>query len=378
MIFLFWILIFIIAYHYVLFPLIIFLLATVFPKPVRKGEYLPRVSLVIAAYNEEKILEQKIFNSFELEYPQENLEIIVVSDGSTDSTPQIAEKYSGKGVICLFDPPRRGKTAALNRALSIAKGDIVVFSDANSMYDRKAIKLLTRNFIDPKIGGVCGIKSIVKNVTRESSKGDSLFWDFESELKKMESQFGSISTGDGEIFAIRKELYKPIPEEVINDDTAITLDIIKKGYRVVYEPEAKSNEEASLILEDDFNVKARMVSGGYQTLSFYSKEFFPPKSFFAFQFLSHKVLRWIMPFILILLFLVNIFILHGLFIVVLLLQSLFYLTAIIGYLARKRRGTLRVLYVPLYYCLMNVAAFLGFFHYLRRRPGVSIWKKAMR
>jgi poly-beta-1,6-N-acetyl-D-glucosamine synthase len=353
-------------------------MASVFPKPVRKDEYIPSVSLVVAAYNEEKILEQKIFNSFELDYPQNNLEIIVVSDGSTDSTPQIAEKYSGKGVISLFDPPRKGKTAALNRALAIAKGDIVVFSDANSMYDRKAIKLLTRNFIDSNVGGVCGMKSIVKNLKRESSRGDSLFWDFESELKKMESQFGSITTGDGEIFAIRKELYEPIPEEVINDDTAITFNIIKKGYRVVYEPEAKSNEEASLILEDDFNVKARMVSGGYQTLSFYSKEFFPPKTFFVFQFLSHKVLRWMMPFILIFLFLANIFILHGIFLVTFILQSLFYLTAIFGYFTRKRKWTLSLLYIPLYYCLMNTAAFLGFFHYLRRRPGVSIWKKAMR
>jgi cellulose synthase/poly-beta-1,6-N-acetylglucosamine synthase-like glycosyltransferase len=224
-------------------------------KKVKIQEIYPNVTLIIAAYNKEKVIEAKIRNCFELDYPKDLMDVIIVSDGSTDSTPSIVNKYSDKGIQGLFQPERRGKTAALNRAVEKAKGDIIIFSDANSMFGPQSIKLLIRNFADLSVGGVCGRKSILKTADRESSRGDSLFWDFESVLKTMQSHAGSISNGDGEIFALRRSLYKEIPEKIINDDQAITFNIIKEGYRVIYEPEAISNEEASIILEDDFRSK---------------------------------------------------------------------------------------------------------------------------
>lgn len=374
----FWLTFTIIVYHYCVFPLFTALMAITRRQKRNKKNITPSVSLIIAAYNEEKIIEEKIKNCFHLEYPIEQLEIIVVSDGSTDATPHIVDKYKSRGIKGLFLPPRRGKTAALNRAVAVAKGEFVVFSDANSMYEPKAIAYLVANFNDLSIGGVCGRKSIVKNYARESSRGDSLFWDFESQLKIMQSQAGSISNGDGEIFAIRNRLYEPIPEDMINDDQAITFNIIKNGYRVVYEPLAVSYEEASIIIADDFRVKARMVTGGYQAISRYHGLFFPPRNYFAFQFFSHKIIRYMMPFLLVLLFCSNIFLLRGILVAFFGAQLFFYLLAFAGYLMKTSGLPLGIFYVPYYYCAMNIAAFIGFYYFIVSRDAVSVWKKATR
>ena len=374
----FWISLFLIVYHYVGFPLVVVIRSIARKKAVIKKEIWPKVTLVIAAYNEEKVIEEKIRNSLTLDYPRELLEVIVVSDGSTDDTPAIVKRFERDGIIGLFDPVRRGKTAALNRATGVATGEVVVFSDANCMYDKQAIRKLVRNFYDPSVGGVTGRKVIIRNPERESSGGDKLFWNFESFLKTKQSLTGSISTGDGEIFAIRRVLYKEIPNDVINDDTAITLNIIKQGYRVVYEPEAISSEEASVVLADDFNVKVRMVCGGYQTLRMFRDMLLPPRSYFAVQFLSHKALRWLMPVLLLSLFVSNLFILKGIYKIIWLGQTLFYLSAAVGLVTRRRTSEVLFLYYPLYYCTMNLAAAYGLLAFLRGRCNLSVWKKARR
>lgn len=378
MIILFWLFFFLIIYHYCLFPTLTFFLAIIRNNIVEKKEIYPTVTLIIAAYNEEKVIEEKIKNSLELDYHTENLEIIIVSDGSTDSTPEIVSTYKDKGVVSLFHPQRHGKTAALNRAVAESNGEIVVFSDANSMYDSNAIKLLVRNFYDPSVGGVCGRKSIIKTSDRESSRGDSLFWNFESAIKIRQSLIGSITTGDGEIFAIRRVLYSRVPENIINDDTAITFDIIRKGYRVVYEPEAISREEASIVLKDDFNVKARMVSGGYQIVSMYAHMLLPTKNFFALQFLSHKFLRYSMGLLLIGLFVSNLFLEQYFYRLFLHLQLVFYFSAFCGYFLRIFGQSFRLFYLPLYYCTMNTAATFGLYYFMKGKSGISVWKKADR
>jgi cellulose synthase/poly-beta-1,6-N-acetylglucosamine synthase-like glycosyltransferase len=374
----FWILFYLIIYHYLFFPILTIFFAFFAKRPVKTGDVLPSVSLVIAAYNEEKIIEKKIWNSLELDYPRNKLEIIIVSDGSTDKTPQIVEGFKSRGIVGIYRPPRKGKTAALNKAVAAAQCEIVVFSDANSIYEPQTIKMLVRNFQDSSVGGVCGRKNIIGNLNRESSRGDRLFWDFESRMKVLQSRIGSITTGDGEVFAVRKALYQEIPVEIINDDMAITLNIIQKGYRVIYEPEAISDEEASVVIEDDFNVKARMVAGGYQILAYYHKILFPPRDFFTIQFFSHKVLRWIMPILLVLLYITNLFLLRGFFLYFMAGQSLFYLAGLIGYAQRRSEQSTRIFYIPLYYCSMNAAALVGFYYFIAKRAGTTIWKKAKR
>ena len=375
---LFWATFTIILYHYCGFPIVTAIAAMIRRKKIDKKDITPYVSLIIAAYNEEKVIEEKIKNSFQLEYPKEKMQIIIVSDGSTDNTQKIVDSYKCQGVNSLFLPERRGKTAALNRAVAVATSEILVFSDANSMYEPRAIAQLVANLNDASIGGVCGRKSIVRNAQRESSQGDSLFWDIESRLKIMQSQAGSISNGDGEIFAIRRHLYSPSPENMINDDQAITFNIVKNGYRVVYEPLAISYEEASIIIEDDFKVKARMVTGGYKTIARYRENIFPPKDFFAFQFFSHKIIRYIMPFLLILLLCSNLFLLKGILLPFFLLQLFFYLSAALGYFLKIFGFSQGMFYIPYYYCVMNIAALLGFYYFLLSRDGVLVWKKATR
>lgn len=364
-----------IAYHYVVFPLMLKVLTFFFSRPYQKDTRdESSVSFVIAALNEEKVLRQKMENTLALDYPSHKIQIIVVLDGSTDGSYEIIKSYEEHGVICLHEPQRRGKTAALNKALKVATGDIVVFSDANSMFDKQAIRLLLRPFSDPTIGGVCGRKGIVSNEQRAASKGDSFYWDIESAIKTMQSEIGSISTGDGEIFAIRRALYQQLPESIINDDTAITFGIINAGYRVVYEPAAITYEEASLTLKDDFNVKVRMVAGGYQSLQLYTKDLFARSPLFYVQFISHKALRWLMPVLLVLLFAANIFSLDSLFLqYLLILQLLLYFAAWIGSLFK-----IKIFYLPLYYVLMNLAALIGLFRFARKDLGVKIWKKAER
>ncbi len=371
-------------YNYLIYPAGIILLARFRgsePAPEQNAAEsgsLPAVTLIIAAYNEERVIEAKIRNSLELDYPKERLHILVVSDGSTDSTPQIVQRFQNRGVRSLHEPARRGKTAALNRAVACATSDIVVFSDANNMFEKNALRELVGHFNDPHVGGVCGLKQIYDSAERESSRGDSLYWKYESAIKESESRLGSITNADGEIFAIRRDLYEPVDDRVINDDAEITFLLVRKGYRVLYERRAVSYEHASIRIEDDFHVKVRMVCGGFQTMARHWTFLLPPRSWFAFSFLSHKVLRWLAPEFMILtaapsLWLVS----RPFFLWMAILQGIFYSLALIGWLAREGMGRSTVFYVPFYLCAMNLAALRGLWRFLCGTQTTQ-WRKAER
>lgn len=378
MILLFCLILFLILIHYFFFPLSVFLISLVYKRPHEIHDITPSVSLIIAAYNEAQVIQSKLESSAHLDYPADKLEIIVVSDGSSDETPNLVASFVTRKVVNLFSPERRGKTHAINRAVEKASGEIILFSDANTFYDRDAIRMLVRNFADLSVGAVSGRKTILKQEERESSSGDNLFWEFESRLKERESLIGSIPTGDGEIFAVRKALYRPIPPEIINDDMAITLNVVLAGSRVIYEKRAISKEAASPSLEDDFKVKARMVAGGYQILSAYRKIFFPP-NWFSFQLLVHKGLRYLMPLLLIALFLTSMLLPEYLLIQIFLaLQSAFYGAALAAWLLRLRNFRPGPLYVPLYYCAMNTAALVGLYYFFTGKSVTRIWSKAQR
>lgn len=373
--FLFWFFTLLILANYVLFPAYVLFAAKLRGRDVRKGAAEASVSVIICAYNEERVMADKIRNTLSLRYPTP-LEIIIVADGSSDRTAEIASRHAD--VVTLHEPTRRGKAAAMNRGAAIAKGEILLFSDANTFYDREAVVRLVENFSDETVGGVSGRKEVLKEERRESSLGDSLFWSYESRLKEAESRLGSIPTADGEIFAVRAKLYRPLAPGTINDDTAVTFDIVRAGYRVVYEAAALSRESASLTLREDMAVKARMVYGGYQSLLRNRALLLPPKSFFAWQFFLHKTLRHAMPFLLLGLFLTTWGLQGGLYELAFWGQTTFYLVAIVGAGAWILGKQVKPLYLPLYYCLMNVAAVSGFIHFLRARPMNEIWVKAKR
>lgn len=371
-------------YNYLLYPAGIMALARLRGSESARREEtagddaLPSVTLVIAAYNEERVIEAKIRNSLELDYPRERLHVMVVSDGSTDSTPRIAERFRSTGVQSLHQPERRGKTAALNRAVDAATSEIVVFSDANNMFEKDAIRELVKHFSDPRVGGVCGLKQIYDAPQRESSQGDSLYWKYESAIKEAESRLGSITTADGEIFAMRRGLYEPVDERVINDDAELTLLLVRKGYQVLYERRARSREHASIRIEDDFHVKVRMVSGGFQTVARHRAFLLPPRTWFGAGFISHKLLRWLAPVFMILIAVSSaLLVSRPFFFVMVLLQGGFYALALAGWLARHGIGRHPVFYVPFYLCAMNLAALYGLWRFLARTQSTQ-WRKAER
>lgn len=379
-----------VLYHYAVYPALVLLIARwrghgaaalypASPEGSAGDTQWPRVTLLIAAYNEERVIEGKILNSLELDYPHP-IELIVVSDGSSDSTPQIVSRYADRGAVSMHQAPRRGKTAALNRGVAAATGEIVVFSDANNDFNRDALKALVQHFADPAVGGVCGVKQIREAGDRESSVGDGLYWRYESAIKLAEGQIGSITNADGEIFAMRRGLWRPIAEHIINDDAQITFDIVDQRKRILYEPAARSTEYASIRIEDDFFVKVRMVAGGFQTIAQQWRRLLPPLSWFALAYLSHKVLRYLVPLFLVAIAVGSLWLAatgEAAYQGLVLLQLLFYGTAWAGWL-RLRRGPLpTALYVPFYFCTMNLAALLGFVRFVTGKQGTS-WRKAQR
>ena len=370
-----------VLYHFALYPALVIALAKrrqSSPQPEAQAA-LPSITLVIAAYNEERVIEAKLRNSLGLDYPAGLLETIVVSDGSSDATPGIVEKFADHGVVSMHRPERRGKTAALNRAVQRASGDIVVFSDANNDFSRGALRELAKHFADPQIGGVCGRKRIKPAQGRQATAGDSLYWKYESAIKTAEGRLRSITTADGEIFAMRRALYRAVDESTINDDAQITIDIVRQGFRVIYEPAAESHEYASITIRDDFFVKVRMVAGGFQTVARNWRFLLVPRSSFAVMFLSHKLLRWLVPELLIVILLSSL-ILAGrpAYLALLLAQALGYGLAFSGYLALRRRDALRGwLYLPFYFAAMNLAALYGLQRYLSGSQNQN-WRKAQR
>lgn len=376
---LFWASALLVAYHYLMYPLGVIVLAKCWPRP-RPADptQWPTVTFVIAAYNEERVIDWKIRNTLELDYPRDRFEVIVASDGSNDRTGEIVRSYADRGVVSLHQAERRGKTAALNRAVAAAKGEIVVFSDANNEFSHDAIRVLVRHFADSNVGGVCGAKRIKPAEERESSMGDSLYWRYESAVKVAESRIHTISNADGEIFAIRRSLYRYVPEHIINDDAEITLNLVDQGKRILYEPLARSYEYASLHIRDDFFVKVRMVAGGYQTLAEHPRELLPWKSWFAWSFFSHKTLRWLAPVFLIFAFTASALLAGDpgyrlLFVA----QAAFYAVAALGAVLIGRIRMSAPIYIPYYFTVMNAAAFLGLVRFLQRTQTVH-WRRAQR
>ena len=339
---------------------------------------LPTITFVIAAYNEEAVIAEKLENTIELDYPKEKIEIIVASHGSTDSTHNIVSGYSENNIMSLHSSNREGKSAALNYAVENASNEIIVFSDANNMFSKDALLYLARHFQRNDIGGVCGRKSITESNDRQAAKGDGLYWKYESAIKNSEGICKTITSADGEIFAMRKALYKPIGKEIINDDLKITFDIIQAGSCVIYEDKALSSEAASISLIDDYYVKVRMVAGGFQFINCNINALLKNPLSFLIMFFIHKVLRWVMPGLLILLVILSIPLLEDPVIGSLFfLQLLFYMLALIGLIFIKQVHKIQLLYIPTYFCLMNAAALHGLFRYLLKSQSVS-WRRAKR
>lgn len=355
----------------------------VFDQRYTQKEFYPFVSMIVAAYNEEDVIEKKIQNCLELNYPVDKIEFLFVTDGSTDRTPEIVKSYSDKfNFIKLFhQEERKGKLNAIKRVINETKGSIIVFSDANAMYNKDAIKYLVQPFQFEKVGCVAGEKRVVSKNNELIAEG--LYWKYESFLKKLDSEIFSIVGAAGEIFAIRKYLYVSLPENTINEDLILTMNIASKGYRVIYEPKAYAFEYASKAIFDDFIRRLRISTGGLQSI-FLLKNLFDIRKykFLSFQFISHRILRWTLaPLSLITLFISNLLLynnsINPFFKFCLYAQSFVYGSALIGLIAELLKTKIFYFNLIFSYILMNFASVTAIFAYPFNKK-TNIWKKVER
>ena len=373
---LFYIFLLLIIYVYFGYPLLTFVVGSFKSKKIKRVEtHRPYVSLTIAAYNEELRIEEKLKNSLELEYPNDKLEIIVFSDGSTDNTNEIVKNYTKRGIKLIELQRRKGKTAGQNIAVEQAKGEIIVFSDANAIYKKNAINKIVRNFSDNSVGGVCGELTYLKDNKSMIGEAEDVYWNYEKFLKKNENNFFSILGANGSIYAVRKNLYVPLAENIISDFIE-PLKILEQGYRFIYEPDALSFEQSNSDYKQEYKRKKRIVNRSFYSLLKH-KEFLNPLKYplLSFQLISHKIFRWmVLPFLFILFF-SNIFLLkETLFQLFFVGQVIFYLISFTGYLATKKGFSNIILYSPFYFCLVNFASMKGIFDYLIKRQNIVAWE----
>ena len=355
------------------YPIIIAVLAVVFKNPYEKKDIEPYVTLIIPAHNEEKVIADKLNNALSLDYPPDKIEILLVLDGCIDRTKEIAKGFTDSRFKIVEQDPRRGKMAALNIAIPQAKGEIIVFTDANSLYEKDAIRKLVRNFSDEKIGCACGeLKYHNESLVGE---GEDLYWGYEKFIKTNESSLRSLLVVNGSIYAIRKRLFDPV-EATLADDFVVPMVIAKKGYGLVYEPEAVTLEKTAASTKEGMNQKARIIAQGLKAGFAVGPVILISGPLRVFQFLFHKLIRWLVPIFLIIMFISNLLLLNELFYkAVFLCQALFYVLAVAGYLLEKNSIKISIFKIPLYFCVVNMASAIGIIRFLT--GGIkATWEKA--
>ncbi len=383
---LFWIALFVVVYTYIGYGLFLYAAVrlrealcprTVSPDPAP----WPEVTLLIAAYNEEEVVEQKMRNSLAQDYPAERLRIVWVTDGSNDATNERLRAWPEAQV--LFSPERRGKTAALNRAFALIDTPLVVCTDANTMLNREAVREMVRLFCDPEVGCVAGEKRVAA-ADGNAASTEGIYWKYESKLKEWDDRLRSASGAAGELFAVRKSLFRPVPEDTLLDDFLISMRIVMQGYRIAYSTRAYALETPSADMREEGKRKRRIAAGGLQAIARLRPLLNPFRyGVFSWQYVSHRVLRWsLTPVLLLLLIPLNAMLAccaehNTVYVVLLLLQGLFYLAGIAGWLLSRRGIKSRLLYVPYYFLFMNVNVFRGMW-YLATHKGSGAWEKARR
>jgi biofilm PGA synthesis N-glycosyltransferase PgaC len=372
----FWLSLLGILYTYLGYPLLIALLARWRAKPVRSADMTPSVTMLVAAYNEEDCIAGKIENTLALDYPGDQLDLLIVTDGSTDRTNEIVASYADRGVRLLYEPQRGGKVGALLRGFPQARGEIVVFSDANAFFQPDTLHKLVRHFADPEVAGASGVKRMLCEGESAAGQGEGLYWRYESYLKACDSAVSSVMGVPGEIWAVRREAYIPPEPNTILDDFVSSLRLVQAGWRVVFDPEAVATEEASPSLRAEWARRARNAAGGWQAFFQLPGMLRHPCKLITWQYLSHRMLRWMVtPELFILLLLANAGLLAAPFYrLTLLLQLLFYLAAGLGWILSARGKRVRLLVLPFYVCLLNAAALAGGWRFLRGKQSVA-WRK---
>ena len=362
----FWFFTLLILYIYFGYPLLLLILAKLFPIPVVKQENIaPTVSIIISAFNEEKVIARKVENSLSLDYPVDKLEIIIGSDGSTDNTNEIVGAYDNSRVQLVTFHKNRGKSSVQNDIVKKSQGEILVFTDATGMLQKDALHQLVRNFADERVGCVGGAVHDRTMTGTAVTMANDVYWRYEVLLRGAESRFGSLAMASGSLFALRRNLFKPLSLNV-GDDFVLPLGVAQQGYLTIFEPMAISADELSSKSGEKFRQKARIVNKDLRGL-LYQRILLNPFSFprYALSLWSHKLLRWLVPFWLIGILITNVLLSIQLFYAVLLVfQVFFYLFTLTGFILSRFNFKVTPFYIPFYFCLLNLAAAKGVWDFL--------------
>ena len=372
----FWACFFLVAYTYLLYPAVVFLAssaARLWPRVrVAREAGSPSVSLIIPAHNEERHLPAKLANLAALEYPKDRLEVLFVSDGSTDATNDILGRAAAGGDITLLAlPVRGGKSSALNQAVPRARHDILVFSDAATLFAPDAVSKLVRHFADPRVGVVCG--ALQFQASAESRQTEGLYWRYESRLRLMESRIGVTLTASGAIYALRRACFVPLSADTLVEDLVVPMTARRLGFRVLYDPEARGTDFAASTVAGEFSRRVRIATGSFRALGGLLRGPLDPVT--AFAFVSHKLLRWTLPFLLIGMLVTSAALLEApVYRALFALQVLFYGWGLAGYLFRPRIQGIRFALVAYYLLAIHLAFLVGFVRYLSGRREIE-WRQ---
>lgn len=344
---------------------------------------LPHVTLIVAAYNEELIVEQKVINTLALDYPVEKLSIVFITDGSTDNSVSIIRRFPG--VTLLHEDERKGKYAAIKRAMREVRTPVVVFSDANTILNSDCINRIVGHYKNPVIGGVAGEKKILaKPEVGAVGQAEGIYWQYESLLKRLDAGFYTVVGAAGELFSIRTRLFKEMDDHIILDDFVISMQVCLQGYRIAYEPGAYATETASSSLREEEKRKIRISAGAYQSVGYLISCLNIFKyPLLSFQYISRRVLRWFFcPISLVILLVMNIKLVYDqpgvlLFTVLLYAQCFFYLLAFAGWLFLRKGKRAGLLAIPFYFVFMNYCLVKGFIRFLKKKQTV-LWEKSIR
>jgi len=387
---LFWVLMFLVFYAYLGYGILLFFLVRI--KRIFKGkpsiadpDYEPEVTLFVAAYNEKDYVDDKVNNSFSLEYPQEKVKQVWVTDGSDDGTPDLLKKYADKGVEVYHKPERGGKIGAMNRGMDFVKTPIVIFSDGNTMLGKESIRRIVNLFSNPKVGCVSGEKRIYDKSGAAATEG--IYWKYESTLKRWDAELYSVVGAAGELFAVRTNLFQKVEKDTLLDDFIISLRIAMQGYTIQYDPEAYAIEAPSANVKEELKRKVRIAAGGIQSIV----RLKPLLNLFkygtlSFQYISHRVLRWtVAPISLPIIFLLNLWLAYvngfdnfsNLYTLIFYGQVLFYVMALLGWYLENKKIKVKLLYIPYYFLVMNYAVWMGIKRYFKGQQSVN-WERAKR
>ncbi len=373
---LFWVAAFLVAYTYVGYGLLVLAVGRLRPRPVRRQAIRPKVTVLVIAYNEGARIGRKIENLLALDYPRELLEIIIASDGSTDTTAETVWAYEPRvrPVIC---PRRRGKPAVLNEIVPHASGEIVVLADARQMFARNAVTALVEAFADPEVGAVSGALTILREGETEAAvEGAAIYWEFEKQIRWNESRIDSTIGATGAIYAIRRELFEALPEATVLDDVVIPLRIVRRGYRVVFEPRARAYDVRATCARDELARKVRTIGGNFQLFANESWTLNPFRNRVWLQIVSHKGLRLVLPLLYAAILISNAALLeHWFYQMTMAGQVALYGAALVGFLLPAARARSKIVVLPYTVCFLSWATILGLKQFLTGRLRVT-WERS--